>query len=181
MVVRVELKDIKGGLLEQEYDCSPADFPELRTLEHDAGPIFHAPIHFVLRFQRSGQLVEVDGRLSASVTMTCGRCLKAFTQELEEPFALTFTPLKQSESVSEEVELEAQELGLIPYQDETLELLDPLQEQLIMALPISPICDEACGGLCPVCGQDMNQDPCQCVRKPFNNKFAALADMKFKK
>jgi uncharacterized protein len=80
-----------------------------------------------------------------------------------------------------EIELEADELGLIYYRDETLELREPLQEQLIMAVPIGPVCRDACQGLCPECGTDQNEAQCDCEKKPFNNKFGALADLKLDK
>ena len=110
-VVRVELKDIKGGLLEQEYDCAVADLPELQVLQEEGGTTFSDPVHFSLRLQRVGQLVEVDGVLNAQVTMICGRCLQPFNQLLSEQFNLTFSPQKQEQDLVEETELASEELG----------------------------------------------------------------------
>ena len=80
-----------------------------------------------------------------------------------------------------EVELEAAELDLTTYKDEILDLQDPLQEQLLMAIPISPICCEECLGLCPECGVNMNITRCDCVKKIFNNKFNILSELNLKK
>jgi uncharacterized protein len=179
--VRLELKHIKGGALEQEYSCSLMEFPDLIEIAEDGGPKFSEPLVFHLRFQRSGQFVEVDVRLDAVVDLQCGRCLQRFERSLSESFALTFVPqLKQCET-EDEVELEADELGLIPYEDEILELQEALQEQLLMAVPISPLCKTSCQGLCPVCGTNLNAEKCDCVRKPFNNKFVVLDKIDFKK
>ncbi len=179
--MRIELKDIKGGLLVQDYDCAVADFPELQTLLEESGAAFSGPIHFHLRLQRVGQLVEVDGLLNAGVSLFCGRCLQPFSEAIADRFSLTFTPRKPDQESVEELELASDELGLIHYQDEVIDLLDPLQEQLIMALPISPLCREDCGGLCPECGQNLNLGRCKCEKKVFNNKFSALAGFKLDK
>ncbi len=181
IVVRIELKDIKGGLLEQHYDKVIADFPELLTMRENGGAGFKDPIHFSLRLQRVGQIVEIDGHLNAEVELACGRCLKSFFHTLSEQFSLTFSPQDEDQELTEDMELDAEELGLIYYQGEAIDLSDPLQEQLIMALPISPVCGDECGGLCPECGRDLNTGSCQCEKKPFNNKFSALADLKLKK
>ncbi len=180
--MQLELKDIKGGELEQEYSCSSSEFPDLTVLAEEGGPKFNEPLYFRLRFQRLGQYVEVDASLKAVVVLQCGRCLQFFEQSLVESFSLTFVPQSESDEITEEdVELATDDLGLITYQDDILRLQEPLQEQLLMAVPISPICKKSCRGLCPSCGMDLNIEECHCVRKPFNNKFNVLADIDFKK
>lgn len=176
--MRLELKDIKGGVLEQDYSCTFADFPELKTLSEHGGAAFVEPFSFYLRFQRTGQLVELEGQLTADILLNCSRCLKEFSQSVNESFTLTFSPVPQDDVDEEEVELAADELGLIVYQDEILDLAAPLLEQLVMAVPISPICSVECQGLCPECGLDLNDSRCSCVKKVFNTKFSVLAGMK---
>ncbi|MBN1957198.1 MAG: DUF177 domain-containing protein, partial [Desulfuromonadales bacterium] len=181
MPMRLELKDIKGGVLEQDYSCTLADFPDVGALAVQDGPRFEEPIVFRLRFQRTGQIVEVDGRLSAFLQLHCARCLKPFRQEVSELFSVTFSPHAEDMCNEDDIELEADELGLVGYQDEILDLAGPLQEQLLMAIPIRPLCDVNCPGLCHECGADLNVSPCDCEKKPFNNKFSVLADVLGKK
>lgn len=179
--MRLELRDIIGGGLRQELTCAASEFPVLLEVGLDAGIGFIEPIQFQLRLQRSGQLVDVDGQLSTSVTLMCGRCLQAYDKELTADFVFTFTPYVAEEPAVEdaeiEVELDTDELGLVFYKDECLDLLQPLQDQLVMALPISSICSDQCEGLCAECGCNLNIDKCQCEKKVFNNRFSALAGL----
>lgn len=174
----VELKHIKGDLLEQEYTCDPVNFPELEVLSKELGAAYDGPVQISLRFQQSALVVEVEGRLQATLAVTCGRCLKAFECELAERFVLTFVPEEGEEDSAAERELDYRELEMIPYRDERLELLEPLQEQLIMVIPIRTLCNEHCRGLCPACGADLNYSSCDCEKKPFNSKFGVLAQLK---
>jgi len=178
--VHLELRELKDGCLEQQYCCAPERFPILKDFQENGQVRFEQPIDFQLRLQKSGQIVEVDGRLKTQAGFVCGRCLQPFEAEIQSAFALTFTPLSsaQEHNSDEDVELEADELNLIYYQDDQLDLLEPLQEQIILALPISPVCDTACLGLCPVCGGDLNIKKCSCEKKPFNSKFSTLAGLK---
>ena len=179
--MRLELKDIKDGGLQQNQSFVAAEFPLVSDLKQDGVEIV-APIQFQLRIQKSGQLVEVDGRLETVVSLSCGRCLQAYETPLASEFALTFTPYVESEQEADteeaEVELDTDELGLVYYKDDYLDLLQPLQDQLIMALPISPVCSDECRGLCPECGCNLNIDKCRCEKKIFNNKFSALGGLK---
>ena len=179
--MQLELKDIKGGALEQGYSCSLSEFPELGIIAEEGGPKFSEPLVFQLRFQRLGQLVAVDGSLNAVVKLKCGRCLEVFERPLAESFTLAFAPQQESNEGEDEVELEVDDLNLIIYKNEVLQLQNPLQEQLLMAVPISPICGASCSGLCPSCGTNLNKETCNCVRKPFNNKFNVLDSVDFKK
>ncbi len=176
--MRLELKDIKAAGLEQDYSLALCAFPELERLAQEQGPRFEEPIRFNVRFQRSGRIVEADGRFKARVQLECSRCLQPFKYELSEPFALTFTPATNDEDPAEDLELEADELGLIVYQDDVLDLREPLQEQLIVALPIAPLCSRSCRGLCPECGGNLNAGSCGCSKKVFNNKFDLLSTLK---
>lgn len=178
--MRLEIKDIKGGVLEQDYSCTFADFPELKAMSDHGGPAFVEPFSFYLRFQRTGQLVELEGRVKADIHLSCGRCLKGFRLPVEDSFALTFSPVPQEGVDEEEVELDADELGLITYHDDVLDLRASLLEQLVMAVPISPVCRDECQGLCPECGLDLNDSHCSCEKKVFNNKFSVLAGLKLK-
>lgn len=178
--MHLELKDIKGGVLEQDYSCSLLEFPDLIAIAEAGGPKFSEPLVFQLRLQRAGAFVEIDGHFDAGVALTCGRCLQNFKQMLSEVFSLTFVPSLEEGDTEEEVELETAELGLITYNEEVLELQEPLQEQLLVAIPVSPVCNPSCMGLCPECGANLNLGQCDCVRKSFN-KFSVLADIDFKK
>ncbi len=180
--MRLELKDIKGGVLEQEYSLSVDEFPELEVLAENGAGSYQGPLQFTLRLQRTGRMVEVDGRLQATVQLDCGRCLCRYRQEVDERFSFTFTPvLKEADAGQDDVELEADELGLVLYQDEVLELGPCLQEQAVMALPVAHVCSSDCRGLCPECGINLNEGSCDCSPRPFNNKFGALAGLMSKK
>lgn len=180
--MHLELSDVKDGCLERELTCAASDFPVLSEVQQHAEVSFVAPIQFQVRLQKTGQLVEVDGQLGTRVALLCGRCLQPYEKDLAGDFAFTFTPYVAAEHGSEddevEVELDTDELGLVFYKDDCLDLLQPLQDQLVMTLPISPLCSEGCKGLCAECGGNLNVSNCKCEKKIFNSKFSALAGLK---
>lgn len=178
--MRFELKDISESGVRQTYSCKVEEFPDLQTLQEQEELRFTDLLSFELRLQKSGQIVEVDGLFATRVALTCGHCLQTFEQQIASDFTLTYTPLKNlpAEEEADDVELDTDELGLVYYKNDMLELFHPLQEQVLMSLPIAPLCSAKCKGLCPECGCDLNKESCQCEKKTFNNKFSALAGLK---
>jgi len=178
--VRLGLDEIEAGGVVREYTVPVTTFPDLSAVADAAQFDFTTFLEFRLRFKRAGALVELDGYLTFGIKDICGRCLIPFETKIESSFTLTFTPGKESsfDQQIEELELEDEELGQVFYDDEHLELLVPLQEQVIISLPISPLCKEECLGLCAECGRNLNETICTCEKKVFNNKFAALGKLK---
>ena len=51
-------------------------------------------------------------------------------------------------------------------------------EQVFLDMPTQPLCQEGCKGLCPMCGKDLNLDPCACQRDERESGFTALKKLK---
>ena len=61
-----------------------------------------------------------------------------------------------------------------------LDLGAELRDEILLAMPISPLCREGCKGLCPVCGGNRNNLACDCEEKQrqATSKLAALGKLK---
>ena len=67
-------------------------------------------------------------------------------------------------------------------EDEELVLLDQFQlpldavvrDDLILRLPSKTLCRPDCKGLCPQCGQDLNQGPCHCCTQTIDPRLEIL-------
>jgi uncharacterized protein len=55
-----------------------------------------------------------------------------------------------------------------------------MREQFYLALPMKPLCSEACHGLCPVCGTNLNRGTCDCKRDWDDPRLAPLRELRSK-
>ena len=63
------------------------------------------------------------------------------------------------------------------YEKSGLLLEDVLREQVLLSLPDRALCKPDCKGLCPRCGQNLNQEACSCDAAPVDTRWSALADL----
>lgn len=61
--------------------------------------------------------------------------------------------------------------------DRRIDLGGPAIDELALGLPAAPLCREACKGLCPICGTDLNEDPCDGHGEESDSPFAVLRDL----
>jgi uncharacterized protein len=177
-------EQIKDRDIYLDFEEEPEAFPVLAEMVQNRECKFLAPLKVSKRAFRIRELFEVEGHFQTSVRLTCSRCLKSFDRVFASDFTLTYTreaPGLTVESTEQEVELRVEEIGLLYFKGEEIDLRQGIQEQAVMAFPMKPLCDEKCKGLCPMCGADRNQEDCDCKSEPISSQFALLKNLKLNK
>ena len=127
-------------------------------------------------------VIEIEGTLATSLRVPCSRCLDEFEIPLKSSFALTYTQDVSGgkAEAGAEIEITEYETGLIPYRGQEINLREGIQEQLVLALPLRPLCKTSCKGLCRQCGANLNEGECGCDRSGVDSRFAVLKNFKVK-
>lgn len=184
-IMHIRIQELKEGNLNLDFEESPESFPVLKEMVDSGVCKFLTPLKAALRAQLIGGLVELEGQISTAVRLDCGRCLQTFEMPIESKFALTYSqrePIPEHRgSNQEELELTAEDIGLIHYQGEDINLENEIQEQVVLAFPLRALCRPECRGLCPECGADLNAAECDCGRLPAGGQFDALKKLDLKK
>lgn len=153
-----------------------------------AGPL---SVHLELSYHETD--FSVSGSVDGMAVRQCVRCLSEF----EDPLSMTvyadfvrqIEPRPKPTGVVNRAEREKRVSGAdsgVPetdeedeiyyYQGDQVDLAPMLREQVILAAPIQPLCNETCAGLCPRCGQNLNEGRCACAPEPINNPFRFLRE-----
>jgi len=181
--MRIHLDQLTETELLLEFEEKPQTFPVLADLIRQKECDVIAPIKIRLRVYQVSDIVEVEGNLEARIRLSCSRCLQDYETQLASDFSLTYTRGVAdgiaASSPQKELELKAQDLGVIFFNGEEIDFIEGIQEQAVMALPLKPLCQPQCQGLCPNCGADLNREDCTCDRTPKNSQFAALKNVKW--
>jgi uncharacterized protein len=156
---------------------------------------FHAggAAHVRARLTRLGRNVLLQSRFTVPLEGQCKRCLKKV--RLDEPVDLTLTYVPRGGAAAEPARRADHDQGGTqppasfdpetvdeePYSGKTIDLAPALREQILLAVPPSPLCDEACKGLCPTCGKDLNAGDCGCAKTTLDPRWAALKSIQLEK
>jgi DUF177 domain-containing protein len=161
----------------------PETFPVLDDIQKAGHCEFLSAIKFRLSGRRVQDVVEVKGAFDVPVRLSCCRCLKIYLTSLTSDFELIYAyhPDGFAKGADEEeLEIKARDVGVIFFQNGEIHLMEGLQEQVVMSIPMQSWCTETCKGLCPRCGVDLNLGDCGCEKGPVDSRFAALKDFKVK-
>ena len=133
-----------------------------------------SPASARLRIDKAGAEVMVTGDLRAEIKLTCSRCLKEFNRNLTVPVNVVYHSIEELKDEAHLNEVKSEELDLDFYSGEELDLLDLVKEQVELNIPMKPLCDDACKGICPKCGTDLNIKSCTCSVKDIDPRFEPL-------
>ena len=151
---------------------------------------FEGPLKLNLELVQQDGPIAVTGTLEGTAIRQCVRCLTDFSDPLFVSLYAEF--LRQPDEIPkpsvpqvrknpkravqpvEPVEEAEEEDEVYLYQGDHLNLASMVREQVILAAPMQPLCREDCLGLCPQCGQNLNERRCDCPPAPEPSPFRVL-------
>ena len=117
------------------------------------------------------------GKLRTSVELTCSRCAEPFSMPLqfsiEEEFRPTLDIVTGAALPVPEDDEEATRID----EHHELDLTEVIRQDLLLALPPFPVCRSQCAGLCPQCGKNWNEGPCECKDESIDPRFQVLKQL----
>ena len=126
---------------------------------HDA-VTFAGPLTLKGHGYRDEDEVMVTARAEAPVTVLCGRCLVEEQDTLASGIFIMYRPEDQRPDYLEGEE----EVGLGYYEAGIIDIREDVRRYLLLEIPLWPVCDDDCKGLCGACGANLNEAACACAR-----------------
>lgn len=110
----------------------------------------------------------VQGKQQTEGQFSCSRCLTPFSMPLETDWFQAF-----SEGEPSGMDAEEDEVRLVQV-DRPTDLTPAIREAFLLDLPLAPVCQPDCRGLCPNCGINRNQQSCDCDTRRIDPRLAKL-------
>jgi uncharacterized protein len=128
-----------------------------------------APLDLRVRLESVTEGVLVTGTVTAPLAGQCARCLEPVADELRvevcELFAYEASATDTTTEMDEVFRVEGDLLDVEPV----------ARDAIVLALPWTPLCRADCGGLCPQCGQRIDDLPADHTHDLRDPRWAALA------
>jgi uncharacterized protein len=127
-----------------------------------------SPIRLDLRVESATEGVFVSGTADADVEGECARCL----EPLGYPLSVRLGELFAYPDSATDATTDADEVSRVV--DDLIDVEEMVRDAVLLALPLAPLCEEDCRGLCPDCGERWAElDPAH-THETMDPRWAAL-------
>lgn len=141
----------------------------------DWGPpgfeLVESPVAEVRAEQDAHGGIRLTGVVRARVRHACSRCLESSVRDLEVPIDLRFEP-------GLDVWDEGPGMYRLEEAGDDVNVVPALREELVLALPDYPLCQDDCRGLCPSCGEKRDGTECDCDESELDARWDALRELR---
>ncbi len=163
--MRLDLTDIlhvPGGVVpfETALDLSGETFGGCKPVSE--------PVLCRGRVRNTAGVLVLNGTVSTTLHGVCDRCAEAFSRPVSYPVEAVLTEEEAGEDEGDE--------WTFPLVDGQVDLDEIMTTAFVLSMDAKLLCREDCKGLCPSCGKNLNDGPCDCRPEP-DPRFAALRQL----
>lgn len=165
--MKVEFRQVKTGS-SFNFSVAPAD------LDFEADVFkFPEPINVELTATKSGDEIIFQGQVSTLIEAECARCLELFEKPVSSKlqFVVQFLDVDGPEDTGDD------DFVVLPRTAEDYDISERVREIILLELPYKPLCDPNCKGLCPMCGENLNERDCGCTQDKKDERWDALREL----
>jgi uncharacterized protein len=175
--MRLDLSHIRQPETAFSRQFEPSEFPQ-----GDEDYRVIAPVSLNLTIHKDQDRFRLVGTVTTALELRCSRCLEPFALPVNAAFDLRYLPqgaggvekTAVADDTDEDVAIEDDDVSMTFYQGEEIDLMELLREQFYLVLPMKPLCQEHCKGLCAQCGVNLNNETCQCSHQWEDPRLAGL-------
>jgi uncharacterized protein len=162
----------------REFESFPAEISvEVETDSAECGIdgiAFHEPTNVKLSIQKVKEEYYCHGEATVKVEAECSRCLELFDLELNGELNFVIKTEQGESILSSDA---SQEVVYVKASEPVVELNEPVRQALFLSLPMKPVCNPECRGLCPSCGVNLNLESCDCTGREVDERWEGLRDL----
>ena len=135
----------------------------------------------MLSLIRTNRGILVLGHIKSCVTCSCSRCLTSYDESVSFNIEEEFLPSINIKSglPGDLSDLDDPNIIInIINQNHLLNLTEHIRQQSIISLPMKPLCNINCAGICSECGINLMQGKCTCQKDERDPSWGTLLELK---
>lgn len=153
-------------LNEQELFFKKSD---VVNLENEDDLRFNGPVNYDLLISKAGNELILNIDFDYSYVKPCDRCLSD-VENYQESSHMAKLIRNESE--------DSDDMDTWMLENNKLDIDEFVRQLTFLSIPTKTLCDDNCKGLCPICGQNLNESECDCKKDNIDMRFSVLKDIK---
>ena len=148
-----DLRSVEAKAAQVDAELAPND-----SVWQHGDQVPAAPLRVTGRLSSAGSWGFVwHGRLEGAVVMPCRRCLTDVSAKVQDDAYVIFAEAGSDETDDPDV-------YVLSERSNQLDLKPAVREQWLLNVPTVALCRDDCKGMCPKCGKNLNDGPCDCAQ-----------------
>ncbi len=123
---------------------------------------FLTPVNYEIVVRKCEDSARLEGSIRCTLSMMCSRCLESFACTVQA--VLDVDLAKKSADYEAELEFVEEDPDVYYYDDDEMDITPLVCEEILLSIPMKPLCTENCKGLCSICGKNNNIEDCDCKK-----------------
>jgi uncharacterized protein len=153
-MLQFDIRAVEANAVQVNAELPPDD-----AIWQQGDPVPAGPLRVTGRLSAAGAgKFYWHGRLEGDLTMPCRRCLTDATVHVQSEAHVIY-----AEEGSDETE--DPDVYVLDERSRRIDLRPAVREEWMLNVPSFVECREECKGICPTCGKDLNDGPCECPVK----------------
>lgn len=173
--MQVDISTLSQGInkLALKVDAESLDLSE-------TGVFLKAPVLVDLTLNVFDENIKIDGTVRTEVEEECSRCIQPFRRRVEAELHLyaTAKAVAGRRGDAEDEDDEDSEAGYLIHDGRQLDLSGEVRSAILLSSPMQPLCRPNCGGLCPECGENLNERQCSCGGRRTDRRWKGLEKLR---
>ncbi len=137
----------------------------------EAGGRFLEPLDVRVVIENTGHLFSGRGEVKTLLALNCGRCLEPFNYRIHCDLELLLAESPDGLDIDPD--------DVIRIHDDQADILSRVEEVIFSQIPLNPLCNPNCRGLCSECGANKNLTDCSCQPEDIDPRWAQLKKLSF--
>ncbi|WP_040197469.1 YceD family protein [Candidatus Soleaferrea massiliensis] len=155
-------------LFEVVGETKPIDYAlDLSEVKLYSGNPFQTPVQIKGGIVNHAGIVELKYHARFQLAKACDRCL----EDVVKDFDMAFEHILVNELNA------AYSDDFILLEESKLDMDELAVSDILLELPLKILCRDDCKGLCPDCGQNLNEKECGCKHKQLDPRLQALQEL----
>ena len=165
-MVKIKVSSLSNGIYDFDFEGKASDLEIFEPYEGNYKTK-------VVLTKYDNQII-LDAETGITGNFTCDRCAKEFQAEIKSNYRMVYLFHVNSEDYEDEKE----DVVIIHPDTDKIELNGDIRDFAVLAVPMKKLCSEMCKGLCPRCGKNLNEGPCNCTEESVDPRWEPLQKLK---
>ena len=163
----IVILDLKKAFITNDY-VAPVEYElDLQDIEYSGVFPLKQPISVKGEVANSAGVVTLSIHYSVRYEAPCDRCGRDAVEEI----GVDITHVLATSIENEDND----DIVLVPEME--LDLDELCRNDVLLHIPMKHLCRKNCKGMCSVCGKNLNDGECDCIKKEIDPRLQALADL----